>query len=67
MLTGPNVNILGSGSVSENVIDLEAYREQKARSLPEHKKRRIAEIAAELLILQSEKNQLVRELERGES
>lgn len=42
------------------VINMQEFREKKAASLPEHKSRRLAEIAFEMLLLQSEKNQILR-------
>jgi hypothetical protein len=45
------------------VINMQEFREQKAASLPEHKTRRLAEIALEMLLLQSEKNQILQLLD----
>jgi hypothetical protein len=42
------------------VIQMEEFRERKAASIPEHKRRRLAEIALEKLLLQSEENQIRR-------
>ena len=47
------------------VINMQEFREKKAASLPEHKTRRLAEIALEKLLLQSEENQIRRQLEEG--
>jgi len=42
------------------VIYLDEYREKKAASIPEQRTRRLAEIALEKLLLQSEENQILR-------
>lgn len=46
------------------VIDMQKFREEKAASLPEHRTRRLAEIALEMLLLQSEKNQILTQLDQ---
>lgn len=43
-----------------DIINMQEYRERKAASLPEDKTRRLAEIALEKLVLQSEENQIRR-------
>jgi len=47
------------------LINLDEYREKKAASTPEHRTRRLAEIALEKLLLQSEENQILRLLGEG--
>jgi len=47
------------------LINLEEYRERKAASTPDHRTRRLAEIAFEKLLLQSEENQIRKLLSQG--
>lgn len=42
------------------LISMQEYRERRAASAPEDKTRRLAEIALEKLLLQSEENQIRR-------
>lgn len=48
-----------------DLINMQEYRERRAASLPEDKTRRLAEIALEKLLLQSEENQIRRLLSEG--
>ena len=48
-----------------DLINMQEYRERRAVSLPEDKTRRLAEIALEKLLLQSEENQIRRLLGEG--
>ena len=48
-----------------DLINMQEYRERRAASLPDDKTRRLAEIALEKLLLQSEENQIRRLLSEG--